>query len=188
MSIEINNGFNNLYDGLTKEEVYKLLVKQLPIVFEGETNFISNAANFSSLLYNALPEINWVGFYFVTKKQNISNNSDKELVLGPFMGKTACVRISFGKGVCGTAAKSLETIIVDDVHNFEGHIACDANSNSEIVIPLISNGKLLGVLDIDSPIKKRFDSIDKKYLDEIIEILIKSSEINNMYNYYNPII
>ncbi len=186
MSIEINNNLVNFYSGLTKEEIYKLLVKQLPIVFEGESNFISNASNFSSLLYNALPKLNWVGFYFITNNQNTTNSiSEKELVLGPFMGKTACVRISIGKGVCGTAAQNLETIIVEDVHNFEGHIACDANSNSEIVIPIISDGKLIGVLDIDSPIKNRFDNMDKKYLSQLLDILIQSSEIENLYNYYN---
>lgn len=195
MSIEINNNLDNFYSGLTKVEIYQLLIKQLPVVFEGETNFISNAANFSSLLFNSLSDINWVGFYFITNKtipnsntnpnSNINPNFEKELVLGPFMGKTACVRISIGKGVCGTSAHKMETIIVEDVHNFEGHIACDANSNSEIVIPIIVNGKLIGVLDSDSPIKSRFDIIDKQYLTELLNILTSSSEVEKLYMYYN---
>ncbi|MCM3704831.1 MULTISPECIES: GAF domain-containing protein [Cytobacillus] len=147
----------------TREENYQLLIKQLSALLEGETNSIANLSNASSLLNQFLERTNWVGFYLV---------EEGELVLGPFQGLPACVRIPLGKGVCGTAAKQMETVRVEDVHQFPGHIACDAASQSEIVIPLIKDGKLLGVLDIDSPEKNRFDELDQKYLEQFSETLV----------------
>ncbi len=156
--------------------IYNTLKLQLNELLAKETNFITNASNFSALIFNSLESLNWVGFYLM------SNN---DLLLGPFQGKPACTRISMGKGVCGTAAAHAKTIIVDDVHEFPGHIACDAASNSEIVIPIIINSKLYGVLDIDSPIKNRFDNNDKIHLEELLEILINNSNLEPVSNYYN---
>ena len=135
---------------------YKLLVSQLEALTEGVDDEISNLANAAALLYMTLPDINWAGFYIL---------KDGLLKLGPFMGKPACVRIGIGKGVCGTAAARGETIVVPDVHAFPGHIACDADSASEIVIPLYSDGKLFGVLDIDSPVQSRFTADDAEGLE-----------------------
>lgn len=157
---------------------YNTLKLQLNELLAKETNFITNASNFSALIFNSLESLNWVGFYL------LSNN---DLLLGPFQGKPACTRISMGKGVCGSSAAQCKTIIVDDVHEFPGHIACDAASNSEIVIPIILNSKLYGVLDIDSPIKNRFDNNDKVHLEELLEILINNSNLEPVSNYYNYI-
>ncbi|MCM3152654.1 GAF domain-containing protein [Priestia megaterium] len=137
-------------------------MKQLRALLEGESNTIANLANASALLNQFLNEVNWVGFYLM---------EDDELVLGPFQGLPACVRIPLGKGVCGTAAQNQRTERIEDVHAFPGHIACDAASQSEIVVPMVKDGKLLGVLDIDSPIKKRFDEIDQQYLEEFVKEL-----------------
>ena len=126
----------------SKAEVYANLQSQLRSLLEGERDFIANAANFCSLLYHSIPDINWAGFYL---------QKEHDLVLGPFQGKPACVRMAIGKGVCGTAAEQRQTIVVDNVHDFPGHIACDSASNSEIVIPLIKGVRLIGVLDLDSP-------------------------------------
>lgn len=153
-----------MYKG-SRQENYQLVKKQLQALLEGEENQIANLSNASALLNQFLDRINWVGFYLL--------DAHGELVLGPFQGLPACVRIPLGKGVCGTAAKNLETIRVADVHQFPGHIACDAASNSEIVIPLIKDGKLLGVLDIDSPEKDRFDELDQEQLEEITSILVE---------------
>jgi L-methionine (R)-S-oxide reductase len=150
------------YSG-TREENYALLLKQLKALLEGEKNVIANLSNACALLNQFLTEVNWVGFYLY---------DDQELVLGPFQGLPACVRIPLGKGVCGTAALERKTITVDDVHQFPGHIACDAASQSEIVIPLVKEGRLLGVLDIDSPIKSRFDSIDQEHLQKFVDVLL----------------
>ncbi len=147
----------------TREENYKLVKKQLAALLEGESNVIANLSNASALLNQFLDRINWVGFYLM------ENN---ELVLGPFQGLPACVRIPIGRGVCGTSAKLMETVRVEDVHLFPGHIACDAASQSEIVIPLIKNGQLIGVLDIDSPEKNRFDEVDQKELEDFTRILV----------------
>ncbi|MDM5228844.1 GAF domain-containing protein [Cytobacillus sp. NJ13] len=147
----------------TREENYQLLIKQLSALLEGETNSIANLSNASALLNQFLDRTNWVGFYLM---------EEGELVLGPFQGLPACVRIPLGKGVCGTAAKQMETFRVEDVHQFPGHIACDAASQSEIVIPLVKEGNLLGVLDIDSPEKNRFDELDQKYLEDFSEVLV----------------
>ncbi|MCM2675299.1 GAF domain-containing protein [Alkalicoccobacillus plakortidis] len=145
-------------------EAYTLLNKQLDALLDGETDSIANLANASALLNQFLNDVNWVGFY-LTK--------ETELILGPFQGMPACVRISFGKGVCGTAAAEQKTIRVADVHQFPGHIACDAASRSEIVVPLIKNGQTIGVLDIDSPSLDRFSDEDEKYLHQFAEILVK---------------
>ncbi|MEK6280252.1 MAG: GAF domain-containing protein [Acidobacteriota bacterium] len=149
----------------SKAELYSDLMSQLQSLLEGERDFIANAANFSSLLYHALPDLNWSGFYLL---------KDGELVLGPFQGKPACVRIEIGKGVCGTAAEQQQTILVDNVHDFPGHIACDSSSNSEIVVPLISNGQLIGVLDLDSPSLGRFDDEDARGLNALAKVFMDS--------------
>lgn len=143
---------------------YSLVIKQLEALIDGEPNRIANLSNASALLNQFLDRINWVGFYLM---------EDGELVLGPFQGLPACVRIPLGKGVCGTSADKQETIVVPDVHEFPGHIACDAASQSEIVIPLIKDGEVIGVLDIDSPEKDRFDQIDKEQLEKFTETLLK---------------
>ncbi|HLO12042.1 MAG TPA: GAF domain-containing protein [Pseudoneobacillus sp.] len=146
-----------------KEENYELVKKQLKALIEDEKNPIANLSNAAALLNQFLTNINWVGFYLM---------DEKELVLGPFQGLPACVRIPVGRGVCGTAVQKKATILVEDVHQFPGHIACDAASQSEIVIPLVKNGEVFGVLDIDSPEKSRFDDIDKQKLEEFVEIQV----------------
>lgn len=151
----------------TKEEQYTSMTKQLKSLLEDERDWLANLSNTASFLANTLHEINWVGFYLM--KQN-------ELVLGPFMGKPACVRIAVGKGVCGTAAAENKTQVVADVHQFPGHIACDAASRSEIVIPLVVENKMIGVLDIDSPVLNRFESTDKTYLEQLAAILIEATD------------
>ncbi|WYP25540.1 GAF domain-containing protein [Alkalihalobacillus sp. FSL W8-0930] len=148
-----------------QEKAYTLLNKQLDALLEGETDQVANLANASALLNQFLNDVNWVGFYLTKEEQS--------LILGPFQGMPACVHIEFGKGVCGTAAAKQETIRVADVHQFPGHIACDAASRSEIVIPLIKDGKTIGVLDIDSPSLERFNEEDEKYLKQFAEILVK---------------
>jgi len=130
-----------------------------------DTDPVANAANLSALLFMELEQVNWVGFYFL---------QGDELVLGPFQGKPACVRIPMGQGVCGTAAKSRQTQRVADVHEFPGHIACDAASRSELVIPLERNGELLGVLDLDSPVSDRFSEADKEMLEEVAKVYLDS--------------
>ena len=151
----------------SKTERYEHLSAQLNSLFADERDFIANAANFSSLLYHSLPDINWVGFYL------LKNN---ELVLGPFHGQPACVRIAMGKGVCGTAAELRQTVVVENVHEFPGHIACDSASNSEIVVPLIKEGQLIGVLDLDSPGFSRFNDEDAEGLNNLARILLESVE------------
>ncbi len=148
--------------GEDKTEFYKELNTYLEGLLEGETDWLAGMSNASSLLYLTMDNINWAGFYLYR---------DGELVLGPFQGKPACVRIQMGKGVCGTAAKTREIQIVEDVHKFPGHIACDTASQSEIVLPITAEDKLIGVLDIDSPIKGRFDEDDAKGLQDFIGIL-----------------
>ncbi|MCK1991871.1 GAF domain-containing protein [Peribacillus muralis] len=148
-----------------KEKNYELVQKQLSALIEDETNRIANLSNAAALLNQFLDEINWVGFYLYEENQ---------LILGPFQGLPACVRIPMGRGVCGTSAATEKTLRIEDVHQFPGHIACDAASRSEIVIPLMQDGKLIGVLDIDSPITNRFDEIDQHGLEKFAEILSKS--------------
>lgn len=140
-----------------------LAIDQLRCLIKNETDMITNMANISAYINDLLDDINWVGFYLY---------KDNMLVLGPFQGHVACNRIKPGQGVCGTSAKERKTIIVDDVHLFKGHIACDSQSLSEIVIPLIKNNQLLGVLDIDSPIKKRFTDKDQKLLEDLVSMFI----------------
>ncbi|MCR4955861.1 MAG: GAF domain-containing protein [Lachnospiraceae bacterium] len=143
---------------------YGILNKQLQSLIEDEHHFIPNMANASALLYGSLKDLNWAGFYLMDQG---------ELMLGPFQGNTACIRIKLGKGVCGTAAKEDKVMRVEDVHQFEGHIACDCASNSEIVVPIHKNGEIFGVLDIDSPLVGRFTEEDEKGLVEFVSILEK---------------
>ena len=143
------------------------LVNQAQALLSGQNDRIANAANLSALLFHVLEDVNWVGFYFLKGDQ---------LVVGPFQGKPACVQIPLGKGVCGKAASSLQTQRVADVLSFEGHIACDADSRSEIVIPLVKDGELLGVLDIDSPLEDRFDEEDERFLAELAQAYLDSIE------------
>jgi GAF domain-containing protein len=143
-------------------DLYKEVCQQLKGLLAGETDLIANLANTSALLFHHLDNVNWAGFYLLR---------ENELVLGPFQGKPACVRIPMGKGVCGTAAAQRRSMVVDNVHEFEGHIACDIASKSEIVIPLVVGGELVGVLDIDSPIFNRFDSADKVGLEAAVQVL-----------------
>lgn len=148
-----------------REENYELVKKQLQALLHDEKNQIANLSNATALLNQFLDRVNWVGFYLM--------DTNGELVLGPFQGLPACVRIPLGKGVCGTSALKKETVRVMDVHQFPGHIACDAASQSEIVIPLIKGEQLIGVLDIDSPEKNRFDELDQQKLEEYTAILIE---------------
>ncbi|MBS6089760.1 MAG: GAF domain-containing protein [Staphylococcus warneri] len=145
-----------------KNTNYDLLQKQLISLIEDESNLIAILSNTSALLNDHLDQVNWVGFYL------IENN---ELILGPFQGHPACVHIQIGNGVCGTAVSNNETQVVKDVHQFPGHIACDANSNSEIVIPIHKDNKIIGVLDIDAPIKSRFNDEDRKELEKVVSII-----------------
>lgn len=150
-----------------KPKLYASLVVQLRSLLKGEHDFIANAANFSALLFNSLPNVNWAGFYFL---------QGDELVLGPFQGNPACVRLPMGRGVCGVAAQQCETIIVPNVHEFPGHIACDVASNSEIVVPLFDGERLLGVLDLDSPTIGRFDDQDAEGLNELVTVFVAHEE------------
>ena len=153
--------------GSNLEENYRLLHAGICAQLKDETDLIANLANVASFIFNSLEDVNWAGFYLL---------QDDELVLGPFNGKPACTRIKMGHGVCGTAAATGKTIVVDDVHAFDGHIACDSASNSEIVIPLFKKGIIFGVLDIDSPVFNRFSADDEKWLVKIAD------EINDFLN------
>jgi L-methionine (R)-S-oxide reductase len=157
--------------GAPKAAVYRELHAQLTALFAGERDGLANAANLSAVLYAALPDLNWCGFYFL---------QDRELVLGPFQGNVACVRIAVGQGVCGTAAERRETVVVEDVHAFPGHIACDAASRSEIVVPMIQDGRLLGVLDLDSPLQARFDHEDSLGLNGLVTLLLQCSDLRRV--------
>ena len=148
-----------------KPALYQSVVAQTRALLEGERDMIANLANTASLLYHSLPDLNWVGFYLL---------KDGELVVGPFQGKPACVRIALGKGVCGTAAARRATVIVENVHEFDGHIACDSASNSEIVVPLLRGTELLGVLDLDSPKFARFDAEDQVGLEKVVAEVLKA--------------
>ena len=146
---------------------YPLLAAQLEALLAGERDFIANAAQFSAFLFHELADLNWAGFYLV---------KDGGLVLGPFQGKVACVRIAFGRGVCGAAAASLQTQRVEDVHAFAGHIACDSASNSELVVPLVKEGRLIGVLDLDSPSVGRFTEVDQAGIEALAAIFLAASD------------
>ena len=149
----------------SKPEQYAQLAEQARALVHGEPDRIANAANLSALVYHALPDLNWVGFYF---------HDGKELVVGPFQGLPACVRIALDRGVCGAAASTRQTQRIADVEAFPGHIACDAASRSELVVPLVHNGKLVGVFDLDSPRLDRFDAHDQDGLEAIARIFVES--------------
>jgi L-methionine (R)-S-oxide reductase len=150
----------------SKREHYDDLAQQARGLLAGETSLIANAANFSALLYHSLPDVNWAGFYL---------HDGTELVVGPFQGKPACIRIALGRGVCGTAAQTRETQLVRDVNAFDGHIACDAASQSEIVVPLVkADGSLLGVWDVDSPVIDRFDDDDRVGMEMLCAVFMES--------------
>lgn len=146
-----------------KTELYRQLASQIRGLLGGERDPLANTANVAAMLYHALPQVNWAGFYRL---------AGGELILGPFQGKPACVRLPLGKGVCSAATMQMETVIAPDVHAFPGHIACDAASKSEIVVPIIHGGRVLGVLDLDSPVTHRFDSADQEGLEAIVAILV----------------
>ena len=147
-----------------KLALYRDLAEQLGALLDGEADRIANAANMAALVYHGLPDLNWAGFYF---------RQDGELVLGPFQGKPACVRIPHGKGVCGKAAARAATVLVPDVHQFPGHIACDPVSRSELVVPLIEDGAVTGVLDLDSPLVGRFDEIDQAGCEQLVAVFVE---------------
>jgi L-methionine (R)-S-oxide reductase len=159
------------YDFQDQAGDYASLADELRGLLSGESDLVANAANMSALLFDVLPDLNWAGFYFLKRG---------ELVVGPFQGKPACVRIALGKGVCGTAAQERRTIVVADVNAFPGHIACDAASQSEIVVPLIVGEKLLGVLDIDSPRLARFNEGDARGLERLVSIFLDSVRIEDV--------
>jgi len=151
----------------SKPGLYAELLAQAKSLLAGERDTTANAANLAALLFHALPDLNWAGFYWM---------KDGGLVLGPFQGKPACVRIALGKGVCGTAAAARRTIVVPDVHAFPGHIACDSASRSEAVVPVMSAGRVLGVLDLDSPRPSRFDADDARGLEAIVAVFVESTD------------
>ena len=157
--------FDHKIDAADKETLYRDLAAALEALIAGEPDGIANMANAAALIFEALPDVNWAGFY---------RNVGSELVLGPFQGRAACIRIPFGTGVCGAAAATLKVQRVDDVHAFPGHIACDAASNSEIVVPIIRDGELVAVLDIDSPLTGRFDEADEAGCVRLGEILAQA--------------
>ena len=156
------------YDFRRKDATYAELARDLTALLSGESDLIANAANTAALLFDALPDINWAGFYFMKRG---------ELVVGPFQGKPACVRIPIGRGVCGAAAAQRKPIVVPDVHAFPGHIACDGASRSEIVIPIMEGEAVVGVLDIDSPSLERFDDADLRGLTRLVEVFGSSTRL-----------
>jgi GAF domain-containing protein len=160
--------------GASKQESYEQLNAQLAALFDSERDWLANCANMTALLNEGLPDLNWVGFYFLR---------GDELVLGPFQGKVACVRIALGRGVCGAAAEQRRAIIVPDVHAFPGHIACDAASRSELVLPLLQGERLLGVLDLDSPLPERFDQSDADGLSKAVALLLAASDLTQALHY-----
>lgn len=165
MSSELNPG---MVIGQSKAERYKLLLEQMPHLIKEDDHWLSSLSNFSAILNQILSDVSWVGFYLV---------DGGKLILGPFQGKLACTQIEFGRGVCGKVAETFKTEIVPDVHKFPGHIACDSDSNSEIVVPVIKDSVLIGVLDLDSTIFNTFDETDKLYLEQLVDILIKNLTI-----------
>lgn len=146
-----------------KPKQYEAILKDVRALIEGEPDWIANTANVAAVLFESLKDVNWAGFYFL---------QGDELVLGPFQGRPACVRIAVGRGVCGTAVSRRETLVVPDVHEFPGHIACDSASNSEVVVPLVRDGRVIGVLDIDSPKTGRFDAEDGRGLEAVAKVLV----------------
>lgn len=158
-------------DKSAKTDKYKLLYKQIEALLNPDDPYITNMSNFIAAIYETFPSISWIGFYLL--KNNV-------LYLGPFQGKTACTRIEMGKGVCGTAASQRKTQVVENVHKFPGHIACDVESNSEIVVPLIKNNEILGVLDLDSKEFSAFDEIDNTWLEKICCLLLNMVDVSKI--------
>ena len=156
---------------MEKPELYRDLSRQLAALLGDETDLVANAANMAALIFHGLPDLNWAGFYF---------RAGPVLVLGPFQGKPACVRIPIGQGVCGTAAARGTTVLVPDVHEFPGHIACDALSRSEMVVPMIADRELSGVLDLDSPLPDRFDEADRRGCEELVAIFLERRRESNV--------
>ena len=154
----------------SKSELYSELAAQSRALFEGERDATANSANLAALIFNTLPDINWAGFYWL---------KDDGLVLGPFQGKPACVRIALGKGVCGTAARDRRTLVVPDVHEFPGHIACDSASRSEIVVPIVRGNRVFGVLDLDSSKLARFDAEDARGLEGLVAAYLEASDLGD---------
>ena len=152
---------------MSKAELYENLAAELGGLLAGQRDFIAGAANTAALLYHSLPDVSWAGFYFYRRGR---------LIVGPFQGKPACAEIELGRGVCGTAAQRRETLVVPDVHRFSGHIACDSASRSEIVVPLVKEGRLIGVLDLDSPRPARFDEEDRRGLEALVEVFLQMTE------------
>ena len=150
-----------------KPALYGDILAQLQALFEGEQDAIANAANASAVLFQALPDLNWAGFYFLREGGS--------LVLGPFQGKPACVRIPSGRGVCGAAVERRQSVLVEDVHAFPGHIACDAASSSELVVPLLRDGRVIGVIDLDSPTVGRFDASDQSGVEDVARLYVGAS-------------
>jgi len=151
-----------------KAEIYEELARQARGLLEGERDLVANAANIAALIWQLVPDLNWAGFYFM---------KGGELVLGPFQGKPACVRIAVGKGVCGTAAARRASVLVEDVHAFPGHIACDSASNSELVVPLMKGGVVHGVLDLDSPLLARFDEDDRAAFEQLVSFFVNATDM-----------
>lgn len=168
--MSMNESSSSIYPK-DKKLCYDMVARQLRSLFDGDNYLIPNLSNASAILNEAMDDINWVGFYLMHKG---------ELLLGPFQGKVACVHIPIGKGVCGTAVEKDQTMLVKDVHEFPGHIACDSASNSEIVIPIHYNNQVIGVLDIDSPLPSRFDETDKAGLEEIVSIIETHCDFSTM--------
>ena len=156
-------------DTQDKAGFYRELLAQAEGLLHGESDAIANAANLSALIYDAVPDLNWAGFYFL--------KTPGELVLGPFQGKVACVRIPVGKGVCGSAVAQARSMLVPDVHDFPGHIACDAASRSELVVPLLREGRVFGVLDLDSPVPSRFTDEDQRGFEALAALYVAASEV-----------
>lgn len=155
------------FDFTNKPFAYQQLAASLRGLLAGERDLVANAANTVALIFHSVPSLNWVGFYFLKAG---------ELVVGPFQGKPACVRIAVGRGVCGAAAARRQTLRVEDVHHFPDHIACDSASNSELVVPLLRGASLLGVLDLDSPVVARFDAEDQRGIEQLVEVFVSSSD------------
>jgi len=151
-----------------KAESYRSLREQAQALLAGERDFTANAANLASLLFHSLADVNWAGFYWM---------KEGELVLGPFQGKPACVRIAVGRGVCGTAARDRRAIVVPDVNQFPGHIACDSASNSEVVVPILHGDRVLGVLDVDSPLRGRFSEEDARGLEAVVRHFLAATDL-----------
>ncbi len=149
-------------------EGYAMLAAQVEALLAGERNLVANAAQLSAFIYQEVPDLNWAGFYFV--------EGEDQLLLGPFQGKVACMRIPFSKGVCGAAAREWRTQRVEDVHAFPGHIACDAASRSELVVPLVQGGRLIGVLDLDSPHPARFSAADQAGIEALVEAFLAATD------------